>query len=107
MPVYALGGLNTKTGPAWLDGTLSRPEYVLNADQTQAFLKLANVLPQLLSSSSSISNTKVAGDIYLDLIMNVDEIGSDYDVDKIAERVKEIVYDASTYRNVNVINFTR
>lgn len=104
---YKTGGLNTYTGPAWLDGTASRPEYVLNADQTQAFLKLANVLPQLLSSSSPISNTKVAGDIYLDLTMNVDEIGSDYDVDKIAERVKEIIYDSSTYRNVNIINFTR
>ena len=28
---YATGGLADFTGPAWLDGTPSRPEYVLNA----------------------------------------------------------------------------
>jgi hypothetical protein len=28
---YATGGLANFTGPAWLDGTPSRPEYVLNA----------------------------------------------------------------------------
>jgi hypothetical protein len=28
---YATGGLATKTGPAWLDGTVNEPEYVLNA----------------------------------------------------------------------------
>jgi len=28
---YATGGLATKTGLAWLDGTPSAPEYVLNA----------------------------------------------------------------------------
>jgi hypothetical protein len=29
---YKTGGLADFTGPAWLDGTKSRPEYVLNAD---------------------------------------------------------------------------
>ena len=32
------------TGPAWLDGTSTAPEAVLNAAQTKAFLKLADNL---------------------------------------------------------------
>ena len=103
---FATGGLNTNTGLAWLDGTPSEPEYVLNARQTQAFLKLADVLPNVMSSNTSI-NSALGGNIYLDLDMHVDEIGSDYDVDRIANRVKDIIYDASSYRNVNTINFIR
>jgi hypothetical protein len=29
---YKTGGLADFTGPAWLDGTKSKPEYILNAD---------------------------------------------------------------------------
>ena len=103
---YATGGLNTQTGLAWLDGTPSEPEYVLNARQTQAFLKLADVLPAAMNGSAPISNS-YGGNIYLNLDMHVDEIASDYDVDRIANRVKDILYDASSYRNVNTLNFIR
>lgn len=103
---YATGGLNTQQGPAWLDGTLSEPEYVLNARQTQAFLKLADVLPNVMSGNSTTANA-FGNNIYLNLDMHVDEIGSDYDVDRIADRVKDILYNASSYRNVNTINFIR
>jgi len=34
MMKYASGGLNTKTGLAWLDGTANAPELVLNARDT-------------------------------------------------------------------------
>ena len=104
--MYATGGLNTSSGLAWLDGTPSEPEYVLNARQTQAFLKLADVLPNVMSGNTQM-NGALGGNIYLDLDMHVDEIGSDYDVDRIANRVKDIIYDASSYRNVNTINFIR
>ena len=101
---YKSGGLSTSTGPAWLDGTPSRPEYILNADQTEAFLKLASVLPSVIKGNMA-NNVKSAENIYLNLTMNIDEIGSDYDVDQIAERVKDIIYEASAYRNVNVLDF--
>ena len=103
---YATGGLNTYTGLAMLHGSPSEPEYVLSARQTQAFLKLADVLPNVVTNNSGITNN-LGGNIYLDLNMHVDEIGSDYDVDRIANRVKDILYDASSYRNVNTINFIR
>jgi hypothetical protein len=103
---YATGGLNTYTGLAHLDGTPSAPEYVLNPEQTNAFLRLADVLPSIMGGDS-IGGTTYGGNIYLNLDMHVDEIGSDYDVDRIADRVKDIIYNASSYRNVNTLNFIR
>lgn len=35
---YATGGLANFTGPAWLDGTKSKPELVLNARDTENFI---------------------------------------------------------------------
>ena len=102
---YATGGLNTSTGLAWLDGTKSEPEYVLNARQTDAFLRLADVLPNIMSNQSQVTNT--FGGVNLNLVMNVDQIASDYDVDRIADRVKDIIYDVGSYRNVNTLNFSR
>ena len=103
---YATGGLTTKTGLAWLDGTPSEPEYVLNARQTDAFLRLAEVLPSALGRGSSLTNT-IGGNVYLELTMNIGEIGSDYDVDRLVDRVKQDIYDASAYRNINVISSIR
>lgn len=103
---YTTGGLNTHTGPAWLDGTPSRPEYVLNAEQTGAFLQLAEVLPALMSNSS-VSTSTSSGDNYFDININVDSISSDYDVDRLTERIKQNIYEDGAYRNVNVINRLR
>jgi hypothetical protein len=103
---FASGGLTSKTGPAWLDGTLSRPEYVLNPIQTEAFLKLTKVLPSLLSGDVS-TKTMMGGDNYYDVNFVVDSIGSDYDVDKLWNRFKEKIYEDSAYRNVHTINRLR
>ena len=102
---YATGGLASKTGLAWLDGTTNEPEYVLNARQTEAFLRLSEILPSIFGNvnGSTITN----GNVYLELTMNIGEIASDYDVDRLVERVKQDIYDASTYRNVNVISSIR
>ena len=103
---YATGGLNTKTGLAWLDGTPNEPEYVLNARQTEAFLRLTEILPNTLNNSNN--NTRpISGNIYLELTMNVNEISSDYDVDRLVDRVKEDINEAAAYRNVNVISYSR
>lgn len=102
---FLSGGLTSKTGLAMLHGTPSQPEYVLNAKQTEAFLKLADILPSFMTNAGGVNGN--LGNINLNLVMNVDEIGSDYDVDRIAGRVKEIIYNASSYRNVNTLNFLR
>ena len=104
---YATGGLATSTGPAWLDGTASEPEYVLNARQTDAFLRLAEVLPAMFSAGGSGVTNNLGGNLYVELNMNVGEIGSDYDVDRLVDRIKRDLYDAGSYRNVNAVNFLR
>jgi hypothetical protein len=75
---YKTGGLANFTGPAWLDGTPSRPEYVLNAAQTERFFSLVDVLEGI--NKDKISG-KTSGDNYFDIAINVDKLENDYDVE--------------------------
>ena len=102
---FKTGGLADFTGPAWLDGSRSKPELVLNARDTENFLMLKDVLGSLSRNSDAIGRAN--GDNYFDIQISVDEIGSDYDVDQLADRIKQIITDASSYRNVNSINILR
>lgn len=103
---YKTGGLADFTGPAWLDGSKTKPELVLNARDTENFLLLKDVLGSFLKNNTTTQNGK-GGDNYYDIDISVDEIGSDYDVDQLARRIKEQITEDSTYRNVNAINFIR
>lgn len=103
---YSTGGLNTMTGLALLHGTPNEPEYVLNAKQTDAFLRLADILPSMFNNNS-ITNNNLGGNVYVELTMNVSDISSDYDVDRFMDRVKNNIYDAASYRNVNAVRFQR
>lgn len=98
---YATGGLNTTTGLAWLDGTRSRPEYVLNAEQTQAFLSLVPMLKNLNTEGGAAGNT------YFDVHIEVDEISSDYDVEQMADQVKRLISQDANYRNSNAVELGR
>lgn len=55
---YATGGLASYTGIAWLDGTSSKPERVLNAQQTESFERLVNVMDSLRMSGVSLENLR-------------------------------------------------
>lgn len=102
---FKTGGLANFTGPAWLDGSRSKPELVLNARDTENFLMLKDVLGSLSRNSDAIGRAN--GDNYFDIQISVDEIGSDYDVDQLARRIKQQITEDSTYRNVNAISFIR
>jgi len=91
---------------AWLDGTSSEPEYVLNARQTDAFLKLADVLPNMMGNNGNINSNAFGGSVF-NVAVNVDSISSDYDVDRMVNRIKEKLYDDASYRNVNTLSFMR
>ena len=104
---YATGGLADFTGPAWLDGTKSSPELVLNADDTKNFISLKNILASLFNNNPFNTQGATAGDAYFDIDINVDELANDYDVDQLVDRVKQQIYDNSMYRNVNTLNFMR
>ena len=101
---YKTGGLADFTGPAWLDGTPSKPEYILNAAQTEKFFSLIDVLE---GYNTDKNNHGKNGDNYFDISINVEKIEDDYDVEKIADKIRRMIYDDATYRNVNAINHIR
>jgi len=118
MTAYATGGLSSTTGPAWLDGTPSKPEYVLNAEQTSAFLELVNALTGK-SSALDLYVSRVdlmdrferlfqmaSGDNYFDIHIDA-ELDSDYAVDQLADRIKSQIVEDANYRNVQSINWLR
>ena len=98
---FASGGLSTSTGPAWLHGTPSKPELVLNANDTRNFLALRDVLGRVLGTSNSINESN--GNARFEININVDHLSSDYDVDKVVERVKKKIVQDSSYRNVTQV----
>ena len=102
---YADGGMADYTGLAWLDGSRSKPEAILSAQDTKNFISLRDILAQFMGAQGA-NGIGGSGDNYFNIDINA-EIGSDYDVDRLAERIKQQIYNDSTYRNVNAINFIR
>ena len=101
---YAKGGLADFTGPAWLDGTKSKPELVLNARDTENFIQLKNILSNLLRGDTSSGNS---GDNYFEIHIDVDSLNNDYDVEQLVTKIKKMINDDARYRNVNSINLLR
>ena len=99
---YKRGGLADFTGPAWLDGTPSKPEIVLDAKDSANFLQLKDILGNILNSKNYANTTY--GDAYYDININVDKISDDYDVDKIITQIEKKITSNSKYRNVNAIS---
>jgi hypothetical protein len=102
---FKTGGLADFTGPAWLDGTKTKPEYVLNSDQTKAFFRLVDVLSSLQMKPAQ--TTQNSGDNTYDIDINVESIGSDYDVEQLASTIKRLINEDARYRNNNAINLMR
>lgn len=106
---FKTGGLADFTGPAWLDGTKSKPEIVLNQTDSANFMQLRDILADILNGTSSIPKTKEGkgGDNYYDIEISVESLGDDYDVEQLAEKIKSMIYDDAIYRNVNSVNTVR
>lgn len=97
---YASGGFADFTGPAWLDGSKSKPEAVLSAKQTELFISLRDMLERINQGGGFMNSF---GNTYVDLDVNAD-IGSDYDVDSLVNRLKRDILESSNYRNVNALS---
>ena len=105
---YKTGGLADFTGPAWLDGTKARPEMVLNQKDTQNFIQLRDILASIMErGSTSNSSTENNGDITYDIDINVESIGSDYDIEQVANKVKSMIGENARYRNNNTVSLMR
>ncbi len=98
---YATGGLNSATGLAWLDGAKTAPEYVLNAEQTKAFLSLVNSLTSYSATSTPLGNN------YYNVQIEVDQLANDYDVEQLMNKMKRVIADDALYRNVNAVDLGR
>lgn len=102
--MFKTGGLADFTGPAWLDGTKTHPEIVLNARDTANFLELRDILRDM----NLVSEGKTSGgDNYFEIHIEVDTLSNDYDVEQVADKVKRIINDDARYRNTNAINLIR
>jgi hypothetical protein len=66
---------------------------------------LVDVLSSLQSSGSKASQN--SGDNTYDIDINVESIGSDYDVEQLADTIKRLINDDARYRNNNTINLSR
>ena len=105
--VYKTGGLADFTGPAWLDGTKSRPEIVLNQQDSQNFIQLRDILSSVLKNTGHRTSTENNGDITYDIDINVEKIGDDYSVEQVANKVKSLITESARYRNSTVVSLKR
>ena len=88
---YKTGGMVYNTGPAWLDGTFSKPEAVLNAMQTKAFLSFTDDLAALRAEGAVSTSSSVVID---SIAFNVESMSSVADGEKafnaFVDKFKEI-----------------
>ena len=103
---FKTGGLADFTGPAWLDGTKTKPELILNQRDTENFIQLKDILGNLLRDNTLNASTN-SGDNYYEVHIEVDKLESDYDVEQVADKVKRMINSDARYRNVNSINKLR
>ena len=77
IPIFKKGGLADYTGPAWLDGTQQKPEAVLNALQTEHFIKFTNALDNMFDNRNT---TNTSSSINIENIsFNVESMSSPED----------------------------
>lgn len=106
---FKKGGIVDFTGPAMVHGSKSKPESFLDAEDTKNIASLRDFLRELnLSNRPNLnygtSNFR-AGDCTI--YINVDQIASDYDIDRAIEEVQRKILSSSSYRNINLINRMR
>jgi hypothetical protein len=48
-----------------------------------------------------------SGDNHFEIEINVDKLENDYDVEQLADKIRRMIYDDASYRNVNVVGLMR
>lgn len=103
---YATGGLVPYTGIAQVDGSPSRPEAFLSAEDTQRFLTAAELFamsPLLNSASAQNAVSSSIGDTSIEININVESISDDYDVDRLIKRVEDDINETARPVGTQVI----
>lgn len=73
---YRSGGIADFTGAAWLDGTPSKPELVLNAKDTENFIALKDVLKHMSEQGVSVDNWGYSNIISAPRLNNLTDVSS-------------------------------
>lgn len=99
--IYKTGGYADYTGPAWVDGTKTKPEAFLNAKQTQLFEQLRDNLTASAKTHNTKDDEENKGDtINIDTIaIQVKELADSDTVDKVVKKVKSSIYTDATGKN--------
>lgn len=105
---YATGGIVDYTGPAWVDGTKSRPEAFLSAADTDNIAKLRDILTKVFDSNGASSNSDSSiqntGDTYYEFHIKVDELGEGYDAEQMMKDMEKYIVQKANYRKVTNIS---
>lgn len=103
LTAYKKGGYVNFTGPAWVDGSNTRPEAFLNAKQTALFETLRDALVRVPNINSK--DTDNSENITIEnLTIDVKELADTDSVDKIVRTVKQSIYKDATSGNNMKIN---
>ena len=108
---FETGGMVDYTGPAWVDGTPSKPEAFLSASDTENIAKLRDILSKVFKPSNSSSDisgqNQNTGDTYYEFHITVDELGDGYDAKDMMADMEKYIIQKSNYRKVTNLNRTR
>lgn len=95
---YKNGGIIDYTGPAWVDGSASLPERILNPYQNKLFETMVQALEQMsrvyVPTMPNFGDMQTAGGNSVsvgDIIVNVDNLDTDDDYEELANKVGEII----------------
>ena len=95
--IYENGGYVDYTGFAKVDGTPSKPEAFLNAQQTQLFEQLRDSLAgKKLKTTTNDNNSEGDNIIINNLEISVKEIADADSIDKVVKTVKQSIYKDAT-----------
>lgn len=101
--IYKTGGYADYTGPAWVDGTKTKPEAFLNAKQTALFEQLRDNLTSeniTRATKTKEDETNKGDTINIDTFaIQVKEMADTETVDKVVKKVKDSIYTDATGKN--------
>lgn len=98
--IYKAGGYADYTGPAWVDGTKSKPEAFLNAKQTALFEDLRDNLTNRNKTKVNKDEESKGDTIQIDnFAIQVQELADTDTVEKITKKVKNSIYTDATGKN--------
>ena len=108
---YATGGYVDYTGPAWVDGTKAKPEYMLNSTQTAQFEKLVSILDSIFIktpnySTHNIPSQETSKEAIFNFNIDVQKMSDDYDVDQLINRIQKKLSEIDKYKKVTFLRKT-